>query len=118
LSVTAPELAKEDKKQLFLMQILQWLVVFLVPPLPMLSQYGSGTLLLPLGATAGVWVGLTSTHPYCTIGFKLGLALALIPCVVIFALGLRRRRALLGKFMTAATVYGWCILGLIGFGPQ
>ncbi|GGX71431.1 hypothetical protein [Saccharospirillum salsuginis] len=96
-----------------------WLLVYLVPYLTIgaLSK-GAGFLLLPLGGTAGVYVGFTSTAPYFTSDFKLSLVLFYLIAILLFWAGLKFRGKFWGKAINALGVYLWCAVGIVGFGPQ
>jgi len=78
-----------------------------------------GALLIPfLGLFVGPVVGLVSTAPYFSAGFKLALLFALIGILGLFMVGLRFRRAWWGKLLAIGAVWLWILAGLVGFGPQ
>lgn len=79
----------------------------------------ASSLLIPfLGLFVGPVVGLASTAPYFSAGFKLALLFALIGILGLFLVGLRFRRAWWGKLLAIGAVWLWILAGLVGFGPQ
>lgn len=79
----------------------------------------ASALLIPfLGLFVGPVVGLVSTAPYFSAGFKLALLFALIGILGLFMVGLRFRRAWQGKLLAIGAVWLWILAGLVGFGPQ
>lgn len=96
----------------------QWLIVMALPFLIGGMVFGPAVLLLPLGGVLGVGVGLTSTGAHFTSTFKLELLTALLVCILLFTTGYRYRHGFWGKAMASLAIYGWCFVGLIGFGPQ
>lgn len=96
----------------------QWLIVVLVPLAVAIVVLGSGVVLLPLGGTLGILVGLFSSAAFFTVGFKVGLALGLLTCCLSFLIGYRFRNRFLGKTLMSLSVFVWCGIGLFGFGPQ
>lgn len=72
--------------------------------LPALTA-GSGWLLLPLGGTFGVFVGLFSSQPYFDWGFKLIILCGAALALVLFVYGWRRRQRLSGKILNTCGAY-------------
>ncbi len=61
-----------------------WLLVYLISyPAIGVPTLGIG-LLLPIAGLAGIVIGLSCTHPYYTISFKLLLVLASLLCFIKF----------------------------------
>ena len=83
-----------------------------------LDALASSVLIPLLGLFVGPVVGLVSTAPYFSAGFKLALLFALIGILGIFMVGLRFRRAWWGKLLAIGAVWLWIVAGLVGFGPQ
>ena len=65
----------------------------------------SGWLLLPLGGTFGVFVGLFSSQPYFDWGFKLIILCGAALALVLFVYGWRRRQRLSGKILNTCGAY-------------
>lgn len=99
-------------------QLAQWIVSLLLPLVLAVMVFGDAALLLPIGGTLGVLQGLVSSAPYSTLAFKAEMVSALAICALIVMSGLRFRQHILGKVMTSVGLYAWCIVGLVGFGPQ
>jgi hypothetical protein len=98
---------------------IQWATLILVPALALgLTLSWSGLLMLPLGATLGIYVGLSSGEPFFSMGFKTMIAALCAVCALLFIIGMTRRQSLWGKALVVGSVYGWCLVGLMGFGPQ
>lgn len=98
--------------------IVQWIVALMLPLVLAGMAFGQAVFLLPVAATIGVFQGLTASAPYASNAFQTGIGLALALCVIAMLSGLRFRRHVLGKIMTSLGIYGWCLVGLVGFGPQ
>ena len=98
--------------------LVQWIVALLLPLVLALVAFGYAAFLLPVGGTIGVVQGLVSSAPYSTLAFKAGLVAALALCVLVVMSGFRLRQHVLGKILTSLGIYAWCIVGLVGFGPQ
>ena len=99
--------------------IKQWLVIYLIPYAVVgILTLGTGLILLPLGGTVGVIIGLSSTEPYFTSSFKMILITVLLLAILLFIVGFKFHEKLWGKILNAVGVYLWCVSGLIGFGPQ
>ncbi len=96
-----------------------WLLVYLVPYFILgAASMGAGLVLIPLGGTLGIYVGFTSTAPYFTQDFKLSLLSACLLAISLFLVGLRFRHKLWGKIINSSGAFLWCLIGIVGFGPQ
>ena len=96
-----------------------WFLVFAIPLIAFGLVFSWRSLLmLPLGGSAGVWVAFTADEPYFSASFRAMIAALLAVCLIGFIAGVKFRHSLTGKALVAASVYAWCIVGLVGFGPQ
>ena len=98
-------------------EILHWFLVYLVPyALIGLLSSGAGLIVLPLGGTFGIIHGLTSSVPYFSVEVRIFLLVACLVSISLFIFGYKKRKKLWGKVINAASVYLWCVIGLLGIG--
>lgn len=97
----------------------QWALAYGVPAFLIgVPTMGLGLLMLPLGGTLGVVVGLTSEAPFFTVNFRILLIIECLFSLALFFIGMRYRRYFWGKVLSSVGIYLWCLSGLVGFGPQ